>query len=54
MCAVIALAHAHLDFGGTAWLFGVVGLVGLAVLAIYNKGKRDAGSPSDVDDSTAT
>lgn len=44
--AVIAVAiggHAHIDLGGAVCLFVGGGIVGLIVLAIYNKGKRDAG-----------
>jgi hypothetical protein len=39
--AVMAGGRAHADLGGLFCLFGVGGLIGLGVLAIYNKGKRD-------------
>jgi hypothetical protein len=48
--AVLAVAlggHAHIDPGGAICLFVVGGLLGLIVLAIYNKGKRDATLPSE-------
>lgn len=31
----------HLDFGGAIMLFVIGGVVGLIVLAVYNRGKRD-------------
>ena len=47
LLAGIAGGHAHIDFGGAICLFVFGGLVGLAVLAIYNKGRRDAVQPPD-------
>ncbi len=47
LLAVVAGGHAHIDLGGAICLFVVGGLVGLVVLAIYNKGRRDAGQPPD-------
>jgi hypothetical protein len=43
--SVIAGGSAHIDLGGAVCLFVGGGLVGLLVLAIYNKGKQDADSP---------
>jgi hypothetical protein len=55
LLAVVTGGSAYLDLGGGVCLFVVGGLVGLVVLAIYNKGKRDAGSPvRDIDDSPNT
>lgn len=34
--------NVHVDPGGLILLFIIGGLIGLVVLAIYNKGKRDA------------
>jgi hypothetical protein len=34
---------AHIDLGGAVLLFVIGGLIGLVVLAVYNKGRRDAG-----------
>ena len=39
---VLAGGGVHIDPWGAACLFVVGGLIGLVVLAIYNKGKRDA------------
>lgn len=44
---VLVGGHAHIDPGGALCLFALGGLIGLAVLAIYNKGKHDAGKPPD-------
>lgn len=46
LLASIAGGHAHIDLGGAICLFVFGGLV---VLAIYNKGRRDAGQPPDGD-----
>lgn len=40
--AVLAGGHAHADVGGLLVLFLIGGIVGLIVLAIYNKGRKDA------------
>jgi hypothetical protein len=32
---------AHIDLGGAIMLFVIGGVIGLIVLAIYNKGKRE-------------
>lgn len=48
ICAAIAVVlggTAHIDIAGAAFLFVVGGLLGLLVLWIYNKGKRDASGP---------
>jgi hypothetical protein len=34
--------HFHIDVGGAILLFVIGGIVGLVVLAVYNKGRRDA------------
>ena len=50
MLAVIAVVlggRAHIDPGGAVCLFVVGGILGLIVLAIYNKGKRDANRPPE-------
>lgn len=36
-----------LDFGGAVMLFVVGGFIGLIVLAIYRKGRRDASATDD-------
>ena len=44
VCAGIAVllgGRAHIDLGGAILLFVIGGVIGLVVLAIYNKGKRD-------------
>jgi hypothetical protein len=38
---VIAGGHARADLGGLLCLFVIGGVVGLVVLAIYNRGRRD-------------
>jgi len=50
LLAVCAGGHAHINLGGAICLFVVGGLVGLVVLAIYNKGRRDAIRPPDKDE----
>lgn len=47
LLAGVAGGHVHIDFGGAICLFIFGGLVGLVVLAIYDKGRRDAGQPPD-------
>ena len=49
LLAVVAGGHTHIDLGGVVCLFVVGGLFGLVVLAIYNKGKREAGQPPHAD-----
>jgi hypothetical protein len=48
LLAVVVGGRAHIDLGGAVCLFVVGGVVGLVVLAIYNKGRRDAGQPPDL------
>ncbi len=43
MLAVIVGGNVHIDAGGACLLFVIGGLIGLVVLAVYNKGKRDHG-----------
>lgn len=40
---VLVGGSVHIDLGGAILLFVIGGIIGLIVLAIYNKGKRDAG-----------
>ena len=40
-CALIG-GHFHINLGGAIFLFVLGGILGLIVLAIYNKGKDDA------------
>jgi hypothetical protein len=47
--AVITGGRAYLDPFGAVFLFVVGGLIGLLVLAIYNKGRRDAERLTRVD-----
>lgn len=44
LLAVAAGGHAHADAGGLVMLFVIGGVIGLIVLAIYNKGRRDGGN----------
>lgn len=39
-CVLIG-GHMHIDPGGAICLFVIGGLIGLVVLAIYNKGRRE-------------
>ena len=58
--AVVGLAvggSVHIDIGGVILLFVIGGVIGLIVVVIYNKGKRDARRhprrtppPPDMDD----
>jgi len=44
--ALLALAlggHAYADLGGLILLFVIGGVIGLIVLAIYNRGRRSGG-----------
>lgn len=43
LLAVMIGGHAYIDLWGALFLFVAGGLVGLAVWAVYNKGRRDAG-----------
>ena len=43
--AMLLGGNAHIDLGGAFLLFFIGGILGLIILAIYNKGKRDANSP---------
>jgi hypothetical protein len=38
---VVLGGRAYIDIGGAALLFVIGGVVGLVVLAIYNKGRHD-------------
>ncbi len=50
VAAVAAGGRARIDPGGAVCLFVVGGLIGLVVVMIYNKGRRDArGRPDDGD-----
>ena len=40
-CALIG-GNVHIDLGGVILLFVIGGILGLIVLAIYNKGRNDA------------
>lgn len=48
LLAVLAGGRAHIDLGGALCLFVIGGLIGLALLLIYNKGRSDA-TPSKVE-----
>ena len=39
---VLMGGHMHIDLGGAILLFVIGGIIGLVVLAVYNKGQRDA------------
>ena len=41
--AVLIGGNVRIDLGGAVILFVIGGVVGLIVLAIYNKGRKDAG-----------
>ncbi|MBN1975034.1 MAG: hypothetical protein JW787_15440 [Sedimentisphaerales bacterium] len=47
-CVLIG-GHMHIDIFGAILLFAIGGVIGLIVLAIYNKGKQDAGKNDDWD-----
>jgi hypothetical protein len=38
---VVIGGNVHIDLGGVCLLFGIGGVIGLVVLAVYNKGRRD-------------
>jgi hypothetical protein len=42
LIAVVLGGSAHIDIGGAILLFVIGGVIGLVVLAIYNKGRRDS------------
>jgi len=42
LLAVLIGGNAHIDIGGAILLFVIGGVIGLIVLAIYSKGRRDA------------
>ena len=46
LLAVLVGGSVHIDIGGAVLLFVIGGIVGLIVLSIYNKGKRDSGHDS--------
>jgi hypothetical protein len=48
-CVLIG-GQMHIDPGGAICLFVVGGLIGLAVLAIYNKGRHDVEVDRDPDE----
>jgi hypothetical protein len=41
--AVLLGGSVHADIGGLICLFVTGGIIGLVILAIYNRGRRDAG-----------
>lgn len=43
LLAALLGGNVHIDIGGAVLLFVIGGIMGLMVLAIYNKGKHDAG-----------
>ncbi len=43
LVAVLLGGRAHADIGGLVVLFLIGGIIGLVVLAIYNRGRRDGG-----------
>jgi hypothetical protein len=45
-CVLIG-GNMHIDIGGAILLFIIGGVIGLIVLAIYNKGKQDARYPNN-------
>lgn len=45
LLAVLVGGHAHINLGGAICLFVAGGIIGLVVLAIYNKGRHDVGQP---------
>jgi hypothetical protein len=47
LLAVLAGGHAHANLGGLLVLFLIGGGIGLVVLAIYDKGGRDATASGD-------
>ena len=47
LLALLFGGSAHLDIGGVVMLFVIGGVIGLAVNAIYQKGRRDASDDDD-------
>jgi hypothetical protein len=45
-CVLIG-GNMHIDIFGAIMLFGIGGVIGLVVLAIYNRGKQDARHSND-------
>lgn len=43
--ALLLGGTAHIDIGGAILLFIIGGLIGLLILWIYNKGRRDRSGP---------
>lgn len=41
LIAVVIGGSAHIDLGGAVLLFVIGGVIGLVVLAVYNKGRRE-------------
>ncbi len=41
LVAIVLGGSAHIDIGGAILLFVIGGVIGVIVLAIYNKGKRE-------------
>ena len=50
LLAVLVGGNAHIDLGGAILLFAIGGVVGLVVLAIYNRGRRDSDDYNDYND----
>ncbi len=44
---VIIGGHMHIDIGGAVCLFAIGGIIGLVVLAIYNRGAREGRANPD-------
>ena len=45
-CALIG-GNVHIDLGGAVMLFVIGGIIGLIVLAVYNKGRDDGDGGND-------
>ncbi|MBN1917565.1 MAG: hypothetical protein JW889_06620 [Verrucomicrobia bacterium] len=50
LLAVLIGGSMHIDIGGAILLFVIGGVIGLIVLAIYSKGRRDASADDAPDD----
>jgi hypothetical protein len=48
--SVLFGGHAHADIGGLILLFLIGGAIGLVVLSVYNRGRRDGTSRDEKDD----
>jgi len=49
-CALVAVVlggGVDIDIGGALLLFAIGGVIGLIVLSIYNRGKRDGQPPAE-------